>query len=91
MLCMTQAGGTGLSFHDTLGDHPRVALISPSFSAVDLRQALGRVHRASGASSSIQKIVFAADTIEMGVCRSIRAKLNNLDLINDDELNPITL
>lgn len=91
MLCMTQAGGTGLSFHDTLGDYPRVALISPSFSAVDLRQALGRVHRASGASSSIQKIVFAADTIEMGVCRSIRAKLNNLDLINDDELNPITL
>ena len=89
MLCMTQAGGTGLSLHDTDGNFPRVSLISPSFSAVDLRQALGRVHRASGASSSIQKIVFACDTIEMGVCRSIRTKLNSLDLINDNELNPI--
>lgn len=89
LLCMTQAGGTGLSLHDTNGDYPRVSLISPSFSAVDLRQSLGRVHRASGESSSIQKIVFASDTIEMGVCRSIRTKLNNLDLINDNELNPI--
>lgn len=88
-LCMTQAGGTGLSLHDQNGDYPRVALISPSFSAIDLRQALGRVHRATGKSPSIQKIIFASDTVEMRVCKAVRAKLNNLDLINDDEMNPI--
>ena len=88
-ICMTQAGGTGLSLHDEHGDHPRVSLISPSFSAIDLRQALGRVHRATGKSPSIQKIVFANDTIEMGVCKAVREKLNNIDLINDDEMNPI--
>jgi superfamily II DNA or RNA helicase len=88
-LCMTQAGGTGLSLHDERGAYPRVALISPSFSAIDLRQALGRVHRATGQSPSVQKIVFASDTVEMRVCKAVRAKLNNLDLINDDEMNPI--
>ena len=88
-ICMTAAGGTGLSLHDENGDYPRVSLISPSFSAIDLRQALGRVHRATGKSPSIQKIVFANDTIEMNVCKAVRAKLNNIDLINDDEMNPI--
>lgn len=88
-LCMTQAGGTGLSLHDETGEFPRVSLISPSFSAIDLRQALGRVHRATGKSPSIQKIVFANDTVEMGVCKAVRSKLNNIDLINDDEMNPI--
>jgi superfamily II DNA or RNA helicase len=88
-LCMTQAGGTGLSLHDEHGNFPRVSLISPSFSAIDLRQALGRVHRATGKTPSIQKIVFANDTVEMGVCKAVRAKLKNIDLINDDEMNPV--
>jgi len=89
IVVMTQAGGTGLSLHDENGDYPRVSLISPSFSAIDLKQALGRVHRATGKTPSIQKIVFANDTIEMGVCKAVRGKLNNIDLINDDEMNPI--
>ena len=88
-LCMTQAGGTGLSLHDEHGNFPRVSLISPSFSAIDLRQALGRVHRATGKTPSVQKIVFANDTVEMGVCKAVRNKLKNIDLINDDEMNPI--
>ena len=89
IVCMTQAGGVGISLHDTEGSFPRVALISPTFSAIDLKQALGRVHRADGKSKSVQKIVFAAGTIEEAVCRAVRKKLNNIDLINDDELNPI--
>ena len=88
-LVMSQAGGTGLSLHDETGNRPRVSLISPSFSAIELRQVLGRVHRASGKSPSIQNIVFANGTVEMKVCRAVRAKLNNLDLVNDDDLNPI--
>ena len=83
------AGGVGISLHDTDGERPRVALISPTFSAVDLKQALGRVHRAGAKSKSIQRIVFAAGTVEQRVCQTVRRKLNNLDLINDDELNPI--
>ncbi len=89
IVCMIQAGGVGLSLHDVHGGHPRVSIISPSFSAVELRQTLGRVHRAGSQSVAVQKIVFAADTIEMGVCRAVRRKLTHLDLLNDDELNPI--
>ena len=89
IICMVQAGGTGLSLHDLSGKHPRVSLISPNFSAVDLKQVLGRVHRAGAKSPAVQKIVFASDTVEMRVCRAVRKKLNNLDLINDDEMNPI--
>jgi hypothetical protein len=88
-LSMIQAGGVGLNLHDEHGEHPRVSLISPSFSAIEFRQTLGRIHRAGGKSPAIQKIVFAAGTVEMRVCRAVRGKLNNLDLINDDELNPI--
>ena len=87
-VCMIQAGGTGLSLHDEHGRHPRVSLVSPTFSAIELRQALGRVHRANGKSKSVQRIVFAAGTVEDRVCRSVRMKLNNLDRINDDELTP---
>jgi len=75
--------------HDSEGSFPRVSLISPTFSAIDLKQALGRVHRADSRSKSIQKIVFAAGTVEDKVCHAVRRKLNNIDLINDDELNPI--
>ena len=88
-LAMIQAGGVGLSLHDERGIRPRVSLVSPSFSAIEFRQTLGRIHRAGGKSPAIQKIVFAAETVEMRVCAAIRGKLHNLDLINDDELNPI--
>lgn len=89
MLCTIQAGGTGISLHDLHGNHPRVSLISPTYSAIDFRQALGRIHRAGAKSPAVQKIIFAEGTVEMRVCKLVRDKLNNLDLINDDELNPI--
>ena len=88
-LAMVQAGGVGLSLHDEHGKSPRVSLISPSFSAIDFKQTLGRIHRAGGKSPAIQKIIFADGTVEMRVCSAVRGKLKNLDLINDDELNPI--
>ena len=89
IICMIQAGGVGISLHDTHGNHPRVSLISPGFSAIELRQTLGRIHRAGSKSPAIQKIIFAAGSIEMRVCAAVKKKLNHLDLINDDELNPI--
>lgn len=80
------AGGAGLSLHDITGNYPRLALISPSYSAVQMRQALGRVWRDSAKTKSIQKIVFVAKTIEEQVCKSVNQKLENLDLLNDGDL-----
>ncbi|MBQ4593137.1 MAG: hypothetical protein IJA81_00735 [Akkermansia sp.] len=80
-----QAGGVGVSLHDPKGIRPRLSLISPSFSAQDLRQALGRVHRAGGAAS-VQKILFAADTVEEYTADICATKLANIDLLNDGDL-----
>ncbi len=83
-----QAGGVSLSLHDESGKSPRVALICPTFSATDLRQALGRVHRAGG-GKSLQRILFAAGTIEEKVCMRVQSKLKRLDLLNDGDLEMI--
>jgi hypothetical protein len=76
----------GLNLHDIHGGHPRVSLISPSPSAFDLKQVLGRVARAGGLSPSLQRIVFAGDTIEEEVCENLADKLDQLDLIMDGHL-----
>lgn len=81
------AGGAGLSLHDLNGNYPRLSLISPSYSAVQMRQATGRVWRDSAKSKSVQKIVFVANTVEEKVCETVNIKLNNLDLLNDGDLN----
>lgn len=80
------AGGAGLSLHDLNGKYPRLSLISPSYSAVQMRQATGRVWRDSAKSKSIQKIVFVANTVEVDVCEAVNRKLDNLDLLNDGDM-----
>ena len=80
------SGGAGLSLHDINGLNPRLTLISPSYSAVLMRQATGRVWRENAKSKSVQKIVFVAGTIEEQVCDKVKEKLKNLDLLNDGDL-----
>jgi SNF2 family DNA or RNA helicase len=77
-----QAGGVSLSLHDVHNTNPRVALVCPTYSGTELRQALGRVHR-SGGSKSLQRILFAAGTIEEKICARVNAKLERMDLLND--------
>lgn len=88
-LCNLKAGGVGVSLHDLDGKHPRLALISPTFSALDLVQVLGRVWRQGGKSKSIQRIVLAANTVEQHIHSRIGAKLANISLLNDGDLNPL--
>lgn len=80
------AGGAGLSLHDLNGKYPRISIISPSYSAVQMRQATGRVWRDSAKSKSIQKIVFVTKTVEERVCEAVNQKLKNMDLLNDGDL-----
>jgi superfamily II DNA or RNA helicase len=84
-----KAGGVGVSLHDLNGKHPRMSLISPTWSAIDLRQALGRVHRAGGKTKSLQRIVFAAGTVEEKVAKMVEEKLSHLDALNDGELSAV--
>lgn len=86
-LVQISAGGTGVSLHDTDGNFPRAALISPDYSIQNLLQAQGRIARLGARSSTIQYIVTAADTVEEKIIKALNTKeicFNSLTL-NDSE------
>lgn len=76
----------GISLHDQDGHFPRVSLISPNFSSTMLIQCLGRIFRANGKSKCLQRLLFAADTIEEIICNKLKNKLQFLSTLNDDDL-----
>lgn len=88
LIANIRAGGVGISLHDIHGGHPRVSIISPTWSAQDTMQTLGRIHRAEGKTPAIQKFVFCAGTIEEYICDKLREKLDNMSMINDGVLHP---
>jgi len=83
IVCNIKAGGVGVSLHDTTGEYQRVSLISPTWSAQDLIQCLGRIHRANSKTDAIQRIIFAKNTDEEIVSKAISSKIENIGLIND--------
>ena len=87
IICNIKAGGIGISLHDIEGNHPRVSLISPTWSSIDLIQALGRIHRAGGKSKSLQRIIYAAETVEDNIADKIKLKLANINSINNGDLD----
>lgn len=86
LLCNLKAGGVAISLHDLNGKFPRASLISPSFSAVDMLQALGRIHRQGGLTKCYQRIVFAAGCIEERACQKVQYRLNGLSCLVDGDL-----
>lgn len=87
IICNIKAGGVGISLHDIHGGHKRVSIISPCWSAIDLTQALGRIHRSGGKSKSLQRIIYTANTVEEQIADKIQIKLKNLQSINDGDLD----
>ncbi len=83
IICNISSGGVGLSLHDTIGKYPRVSIISPTWSAQDLIQVLGRIHRAMGKTDCVQHIIFCKGTIEESVGNVIKNKINNIRVFND--------
>lgn len=77
------ASREGLNLGDETGDHPRISLISPTYSVQKIKQCLGRIHRENSMSVSIQKIIYIADTQEEGVVDNVGQKLENMTLINN--------
>jgi len=86
MISMIQAGGVSVSLDDLDGKHPRVSLISPSFSSIELIQALGRIHRSSTRSPCLQKIIYCAGTLEEQLATILRKKKDLLSNITDNDL-----
>jgi hypothetical protein len=77
MLFTMRSGGVGISLHhDTEQGRPRHIIIPPTWSAIDLVQALGRGHRITSISDTTQDVVWYKDTIEEKVCARVEAKLD---------------
>ena len=64
---------------------PRISIISPTWSAQDLMQVLGRIHRAMGKSDCIQQIIYCKGTIEESIGNVIKNKINNIRAFNDGD------
>jgi len=86
MAVMIQAGGQSISLHDTDGNHPRISLICPSYSARELIQSLGRIHRATQKSPCINKIIFAARSVETQIRQKVEDKISRIEALNDSDL-----
>jgi hypothetical protein len=79
----------GLNLHDTTGEHPRVSLIMPDPSIYNIKQVLGRVHRAGGKTKSVQYLVYSAGvSIEESICEKLDEKLKRLDTLMDGDVDP---
>ncbi len=87
ILLNIRAGGTGISLHDLIGSHQRVSIISPTWSAQDFIQCLGRIHRAGAKTNAIQKVVFCEGTIEEFICGTLKYKLEHLSKLNDGDFD----
>jgi superfamily II DNA or RNA helicase len=86
ILCTIQTGGESINLHDKNGTNPRVSIISPSFSSLELCQTLGRIYRSDTKSKCLQKIIFCSNTYEERICEIIKEKYNFITKLTDDDL-----
>ncbi len=64
MLVNVEAGGLGISLHRTNWNaKPRAVIISPPWSAITLKQVLGRADRAGSLSDSVQRIIYCRGNV----------------------------
>jgi len=80
------AGGQSINLHDLTGKHPRATIINPNYSAIQLLQVLGRIHRQGGLTKCYQRILFAAGTREEQICHRLNSKITNLSILNDGDM-----
>lgn len=87
IICNIQSGSEAISLNDKTGLHPRISLISPTWSGTKLLQAFGRTQRSDSKSIALNRIIFCAKTIEEKICNRINDLIKNLNVIRDDDLN----
>jgi len=85
------AGSESINLQDTQGNSPRTGILLPTYSSRQIRQAEGRIHRATGKSTATAIFVFAANTLETGVLRKGFDKLVQLDNLQDGAAMPLPL
>mgnify|MGYP003147462089 FL=1 len=76
MLLTMQAGGVGISLHHEQDEaRPRHIILPPTWSAIDLIQCLGRSHRITSRSNTLQEVLWYRNTIEERVAAVVENKV----------------
>jgi SNF2 family DNA or RNA helicase len=77
MLLTVAAGGVGISLHhETEKARPRHIILPPTWSAIDLIQCVGRSHRITSMSNTLQEILWYRNTIEEQVAAVVKNKVS---------------
>lgn len=99
-----KAGGVGVSLHDVNGRYPRYAIHFPTWSSIDFKQCLGRIHRAGSKSAANQIILYCKGNIsnainqdkkdskgvEELIAYNVNKKLKNIEWLNNgDDINDL--
>jgi len=80
------SGGASINLHDVRGKYARVSIICPTWSATQLKQVLGRIHRDGALSKAMNILVYGEKTIEEKVFEKVSLKLENIEALNDGDL-----
>jgi len=76
MLFTMRTGGVGISLHhDRPEGRPRHIILPPTWSAIEMCQAVGRAHRVTSISPTTQEIVWYKGTIEEQVAEKVALKV----------------
>jgi len=86
LVAMANAGGQSIDLHDTVGGHPRISLICPTYDPIVLKQVLGRTYRSGAKTVPVMKLVYAAGTIEEKVSEIVNSKLDSISALNEGDL-----
>src|SRR6185437_11798815 len=86
MIATVASGGTGINLDDTVGDRPRtVVMMTPPFTANDMAQAIGRVHRLNTKSDSKVRGVLSDSNIDKWNAGVLETKFRTLGAIAGGE------
>ena len=78
MLLTVAAGGVGISLHHEdmyTNAKPRHIILPPTWSAIDLIQCVGRSHRLTSCSNTLQEVIWYRNTIEERVAAVVQNKV----------------
>jgi hypothetical protein len=81
------AGGTGISLHDKLGNRPRKSIIFPTFSGIKFIQVLGRICRTGAKTKCTQLIIWIEGTYEEDINEKMREKVKCISSLNNGDEN----
>jgi SNF2 family DNA or RNA helicase len=77
MLLTVAAGGVGISLHHEIKSaRPRHIILPPTWSAIDLIQCVGRSHRITSMSDTLQEILWYRSSIEEQVAAVVKNKVS---------------